>query len=337
VGGGRHRQPVPGRVEPGLGQGGVDGGEALGEALQAGGVEPHVVAALVGQHGHDRLADLVPGEQLVHEAFAVQVPQQGAVAAQGLGQERPGHGGVVQRRGVELHELQVGDRHPGPQRHGDAVAGGLGRVRGHREHLPGAAGGDQHVAGPHLGPAPRGRQGGNAGAPPVLHDQVQGEPVLVHRGRGALHRLHQGPFHLGAGGRAPGVDHPGVRVAALPGQQQLACGVAVEDGAEGDQLVDPPRPLVHQHPDRVGVAEPGTSGERVGQVDVGRVGVAGQHRGHPALGPAGRGLVELGLGQHPHPQAVQVRRPHGGRQPGHAGPEDQQVERDVGQWAGTST
>jgi hypothetical protein len=47
--------------------------------------------------------------------------------------------------------------------------------------------------------------------------------------------------------------------------------------------------------------------------------------------------VQLALGQHPHPQAVQVGRSHGGRQPGHAGPEDQQVERGVGQLAGTST
>ena len=55
----------------------------------------------------------------------LRVAQQRAVAPQRLGQQRPGHGRVVQRGGVELHELDVGHGDAGPQRHGDAVAGGL--------------------------------------------------------------------------------------------------------------------------------------------------------------------------------------------------------------------
>ena len=136
---------------------------------------------------------------------------------------------------------------------------------------------------------------------------------------------------------------PGVRVAALAGQQQLAGGVPVEDGAEGDQLVDPGRPLVHEHPHRVLVAQPGARGQGVGEVEVGRVGIAAQHRGHAALRPPRRGLGQLALGQHADPQPVDVGRPHRGRQAGDAGPEDQQVEdrgvarRGGGQLAGTST
>ncbi len=80
----------------------------------------------------------------------VAVAQQGAVPPQRLGQQRPRHRRVVQRRRVELHELEVGHRHARPQRHGDAVAGRLGRVGGDGEQLAGPARGQQDVAGPHL-------------------------------------------------------------------------------------------------------------------------------------------------------------------------------------------
>ena len=90
------------------------------------------------------------------------------MAPQRLGQQRPGPGRVVQRRRVELDELEVGHRDAGPQGHGDAVAGGLGRVGGDREQLAGAAGGQQDVAGPDLdgsspaGGRPRHRRSGRA-------------------------------------------------------------------------------------------------------------------------------------------------------------------------------
>ena len=127
-------------------------GNRWSKSLEPGGVEEHVVDAEL-EHppglgpGHD-----VARLQLVDEALAVGVAQQGAVAAERLGQQRPRHGVVVQRGGVELDELDVGHRHAGPQRHGDAVAGGLERVGGDGEQLAGAAGGDQHVGGPHLAP-----------------------------------------------------------------------------------------------------------------------------------------------------------------------------------------
>jgi hypothetical protein len=78
-------------------------------------------------------------------------------------------------------------------------------------------------------------------------------------------------------------------------------------------------------------------------VQVGRVGIAAEHGGHAALGPARRGLGQLALGQDADPQPVDVGGPHRGRQAGDARPEDQQVEeRGIvptggGQLAGTST
>ena len=107
---------------------------------------------------------------------------------------------------------------------------------------------------------------------------------------------------------------------------ELAVGVAVERGAERDQLVDARRALVDEHPHGVDVAQAGAGGERVGEVEVGGVGVAAEHGGHAALRPAGRGLLELALGEHADAHAVQLGGPHRGRQPGHARPEDEQVE-----------
>jgi hypothetical protein len=229
----------------------------------------------------------------------------------------------MQGGGVELDELQVGDGDPGPQRHGDAVAGGLERVGGHREQLTGPAGGDQHVAGPDLLIG----QGADTDAAAVLHHQVGGEGLLVDGRGGAPHRGYQGALDLHPGGGPAGVDDAGVAVATLPGQLQVAVGLAVEDGAQGDELGDPHGALVDQHPHRVGVAQPGPGGQGVGQVEVGGVGVLGaEDRGHAALGPAGGGLVELALGEHPDPQPVGVGGAHRGRQPRNPRPQDQEVQ-----------
>ena len=147
VGGRGDGQPVGGRVEPDRRERGRDRREALGEVLEPGGVEPHVVDALVEHARGDRPGHDVAGQQLVDEALAVGVAEQRAVAPQRLRQQRPRHRGVVQRGRVELEELEVGDGHPGPERHGDAVAGGHDRVRRDREQLARPAGGEQHVCG----------------------------------------------------------------------------------------------------------------------------------------------------------------------------------------------
>ena len=84
-----------------------------------------------------------------HEGDALLVPQHGALAPQRLRQQRPGHGRVVEGRGVELHELDVGHGRAGRQGHRHPVAGGQRRVGGDGEQLAGAAAGQHDVAGPH--------------------------------------------------------------------------------------------------------------------------------------------------------------------------------------------
>ena len=140
----------------------------------------------------------------------VPVAQERAVAAQRLGQQGPGHGGVVQRRRVELHELDVGGRHAGPQRHGHAVAGRLGRVGGDREELAGSTGGQHDVVGPHLDRAAgaTGRQRQDADAAPTLDEEVEGEPAFEHRAGRTVGGVDERPLHLGPRCRAAGVDDP---------------------------------------------------------------------------------------------------------------------------------
>jgi hypothetical protein len=318
VGGRSDREPVLGRVETQAGQLGHDRGEALGEVLQAGRVQPEVLDVLLEHAGGDGPADLVPRQQLVDEALALGVAQQGAVTPQRLREQGPRHGGVVEGGGVELLELDVGHGHPRPQRHGDPVARSLRRVGGDGEQLAVAARGHEHVAGSHLDAlAPLGRRH-HPPAATAVHDQIEGEGALVDGSTGLLDGLHQRAFDLGAGGGTPGVDDPGQGVAALTRQLELPVGVAVERRTEGDELMDPGRPLVDQHPDGVDVAEAGPRREGVGQVQIGRVGVAAaQHRGDASLGPPGGRLLQLGLREDPDGHPVELSGPHRRRQTGH--------------------
>ena len=62
--------------------------------------------------GH-RSGDRVPRQQLVDEPFAFGVAQQRTVTAERLREQRPRHRRMVQRRRMELDELDVGDRDTG--------------------------------------------------------------------------------------------------------------------------------------------------------------------------------------------------------------------------------
>ncbi len=162
VGGRCDGQPVGRRIEPDGGQRRRDGREAGVEGGQGGGVQPEVLDPL-GAHalGH-RAADHVPRGELVDEALAPGVPQQGPVAAERLGEQRAGHRRMVERGRVELHELDVGDGDTCPQGHGQPVAGGSGRVGGHREELARPAGREHGVRGPDLDEPPVGAEGAHA-------------------------------------------------------------------------------------------------------------------------------------------------------------------------------
>ena len=226
---------------------------------------------------------------------------------------------------MELHELDVGHRHAGTQRHRDAVARGLLGIGGDGEELAGAAGRQERVRGAHLDALTLGCTSGHAAARAVLHDQVDGEPLLHDRRGGGLCGLDQRSLDLHTGGGAASVHDAGDGVATLAGERERAVLFAIEHGAERDQLGDARRPFVDEHADGFDIAETGARGEGVGEVEVGGVLVVAENGGDAALRPAGGGLLEFAFREDTDAQARR-RGAHGRGQSGDAGTENEQVE-----------
>ena len=126
---------------------------------------------------------------------------------------------------MELHELHVGDRDTGAERHRDAVAGRQRRVRRHREALAGAAGRDRRVPGADLVRDGVGIERPDADGTAVLDEQVDREPALADLGGRRLDRSHEGALDLGTGRVAAGVDDPRNGVAALAGERETLVGL----------------------------------------------------------------------------------------------------------------
>ena len=157
-------------------------------------------------------------------------------------------------------------------------------------------------------------------------EQVDGQRVLDDLDlRSPLDRGDEGPLDLGTGGVTAGVRDPVAEVAALAGQRQLAVGVVVELGAEGDQLADGVGPLGHQDAYGLDVAGSGAGHERVVLVLLG--GVAGpEGGGDAALGPlrGARGEDVLGDDEEVERGISGVDAQRGG-EPGDAGPDHDDV------------
>ena len=137
---------------------------------------------------------------------------------------------------------------------------------------------------------------------PPVDEQVEREPLFPAGDRRRPHLVDQRAFDLGTRRRASRVDDAGERVPTLAGELQLTLAVPVEHRSHGDELVDAARALVDEHAHGVDVAQPVAGRQGVGQVEVGRVGVAPQHGRHASLRPSRGGLRQVGLGQHPHSQ-----------------------------------
>ena len=212
------------------------------------------------------------------------------------------------------------------QGHGDAVAGGLGWVRRHREQLAGSpvATSTWWAA---LGPFPRRSQCHHPAAAAAIDEQVQREPVLVDRG---------GRWWTAAT-KARSTSTP---VAAPPACTRVRASARPRANSSSPResrskmapraissltRADPRRPAPARRPDRTARPRPPTC----------RPGADRSSRGHRTgppplpLGPAGRRLVQLRLGEHADLHAMGLCRPHRGRQPGHPRSEDQQVEHAV--------
>ena len=264
----------------------------------------------------------------------VGVDEVGALAAYRLGDQRLLALGVraeEEDRRVELDELQVGDLRPGPQRQRHAVAGGDRGVGGGGEDLAHAAGGEDDRGGPDRADAvvlalahdverdPRRTAFG-------VGEQVQDERVLDGVQGGLADRLDQGPGDLGAGRVAARVGDAAAVVAALAGERDVAAVGGVEGGAGGDQAAYGVGALGDQGPDGLLVAEARARDEGVVQVLLGGVALA-EGGGDAALGPAGRAVVEPGLGDD-HGVQAGGRAAQGGGETGDAGADHHDVRVD---------
>ena len=282
-------------------------------------VDVHVVAALGGHLAHDRLGHHVPRRELGelvladHEPLAGGVQQVAALAADRFADQRQlaaGTGAEVEHGRVELDELDVPQSGARPERGGHAVSGGHRRIGGRGVDLADPAGRQDHRAGVHGAhpfsaalaehvqgdPGDRGRLPGRD----LGRDQVEDQRLLddldapVRPDRG-----DQRPLDLRAGGIPAGVRDPITVVPALPGQLELAGGVAIELGPAGDQLGDLVGTLRDQYAYGLLDAQPGAGHQGVGDVLLDRVPLR-LDRGDATLRPVRRAGCDHVLGDDHH-------------------------------------
>ena len=121
--------------------------------------------------------------------------------------------------------------------------------------------------------------------------------------------------------RSPaGVEDPGVAVGSLPAQRHFAIE-RVEGHPVGHEVADAGRRFVAEHPRGLFVDEPGTGGDRVGEVLFGRV-ERPDCGGDAALRPARVAVVDAALGQDE--DGPEVARLEGDEQPRDAAANDDQ-------------
>ncbi len=148
----------------------------------------------------------------------------------------------VERRRMELHELEVREARAGAPGEGQAVAARLGRVGGPREELADAAGREHHGGRPvqHERSACVAHDHARRSRPPSTSSSSATAPSKTAVPRRAGEPGSQRANHLRARG-VPRVEHAGPRVCRLARQVELARAVAVEARTERHQLPEPLR------------------------------------------------------------------------------------------------
>ena len=237
-----HRRTHGDRLAHGIDAGGAaargDAGEMPGEvrAERRPGIEEDAMAGRdVRRHGaRDDVARLELAAALAcHEARAGLVDQHRALAAHGLADQRHGIEPDIERGGMELHELHVGQRRAGPRRQRQALADGAQRVGGVGIE-PAQPAGRQHdpAARQQAGVGRTSRQHARNAA--VVDQQAAGFQPLDHRDRGrGLHGGDQGAHDRGARAVARDMDDAAAGVRRLQAKRQAAGRIAVERPRRG--------------------------------------------------------------------------------------------------------
>ena len=295
---------------------GLDEGFGLVADVQVHAVDTKALHFVVDGAGDDiAWCQLGAWVEALHEAFAIGQLQMCAFAAQGFGDQEALGLRVVQARGVELVELQVGDpaaRAPG---HRNAVAARTVGVAGIEVDLGGAARGENGEAcaiGIDFTAGAVQYVGAQAAfarqAQAFFGDQVDGDALLQQLDVGALAGLiEQGLENRGPGGIGS-VNDSAMAVAAFAGQVELKATVVAAGmfiAGEGYTLVDQPLDgfpaVLDGEAHGVFVAQ-ATAGVK-GVFDVGLHGVCVvQHRSHAALGPEGRAVGQVAFAQNRYTQ-----------------------------------
>ena len=166
----------------------------------------------------------------------------------------------------------------------------------------------------------------NPRASTMFHDEIERECVFMDLRRMTAHGSNECAFDLCAGGDPTSVNDPGQGVAPFAGEFESSVSIAIEPSTDSDEVTNTSRPFLDEHPYGIDIAQPCARGQRVGQMQVGGIGIATEHCGNATLGPSSRRLFEWALGEHADSNSGLGRRPHRRREPGHARTHDEKIE-----------
>ena len=226
-----------------------------------------------------------------------------ALAAQRFGCERRRIGADVERGGVELNELRVGDDRADAGRHGDRFTARIGGIGRHGIERADAAGRQHHGAGrKELVAAVVDRRGPHqphAGDAAVGDNELVSHIAFQHADRWCrAHACDQRLHDRGAGAVARDVHDAAARVRRLLAELKVAVRVALEGNAVGQEIGDAVGSLASDEARDFLVDDARTSGNRVGGMQLRRV-VGADGRGDARLRPARRrALAERSRRQH---------------------------------------
>ena len=192
-----------------------------------------------------RPCHLVARRELVDEPLAAGVEQPGAFAAYRLGDEEPVRAvGADDGGGVELHELEVGERRARRERQQQSAADRDDRVGGARPQRGGAAGGEHDAAAPDRASVVEAHAGAAIPRDENLNARRPSSTSIAGSSATTARQLSDQPP---PGRRAAGVHDPARRVTALEPERQAAGAIGVEPNAEPGQVADRVGRLLAQH------------------------------------------------------------------------------------------
>jgi hypothetical protein len=282
----------------------------------------------------DVTCDDVPRRQVArgmmpdHERITTLVDQSRALTTQRLGYQESRSVGQVERRGVELHELQVGDACAGMKSERNTVASRHGRVGRFAKDLPGAARRKQSRVRPDLVRLSALVEIPRSERDAALDDQLGHERMIDGRQRWqSANALMQDAPDLPAGGISC-MEHSPDRVSSLSPQRGTPVRTAIELGSPLEKLVNVGDPVLDQHGDCRLVAQSITGAYRICGMKCRSV-IFADRCCDPALGIACITFARFGFGKDRRP--ARARESNCGSQSGNTAADNEEVRYVGGQ------